>query len=121
MMAFDSSSPPPRGELDPATADAMRTVIASAVAAQARRAAGEASPGGDTALHEILRRVAHEARERAIPPERLLVLIKTMWRAAVTEHRESSGAAGSDRERIEQDRRLGEVVTLCIAEYYREE
>ena len=121
MMAFDST-PPPRGELDPATTEAMRAAIASAVAVSAPRLPGGTSPTeGDAALHAMLRRVAHEARERSIPPERLLVLLKTMWRAALTEQRERSGEVATDRQRVEQDRRLGEVVTLCIAEYYREE
>jgi hypothetical protein len=118
MMPFDSSDPPARGELDPATSDAMRAAIARAVAAGADpRAEREIPSGDDAALREALHRVAREARARAIPPERLLVLLKGMWQAASTRQRE----AGHDATRAEQERRLRDFVTLCITEYFRDD
>jgi hypothetical protein len=118
MMPFDSSDPPARGELDPATVDAMRAAIARAIAGAADPREGpEIASGDDAALREALHRVAREARARAIPPERLLVLLKGMWQAATA----GQGDAGRDVTRAEQERRLRDFVTLCIAEYFRDD
>lgn len=118
MMPFDSSDLPPRGELDPATTEAMRAAIARAMSGGTeRRPAPSGALGDDAALKAALHRVAREARERAIPPERLLVLLKGMWQAASTSQRD----AAHEMPRAEQERRLRDFVTLCIAEYYRED
>jgi len=117
MMPFDSSDPPPRGELDPATTEAMRAAIAHAISsgADARHAAAE-HPADDLALRATLHRVAREARDRSIPPERLLVLLKGMWQTASAGQRDAASLP-----RAEQERRLRDFVTLCIAEYFRED
>jgi DNA-binding transcriptional MocR family regulator len=118
MIPFDSSEPPARGELDPATTEAMRAAIARAIAAAgSERFARATPPEDDAALREALHRVAREARERAIPPERLLVLLKGMWQAASAGQRD----AGQEIPRTEQERRLRDFVTLCITEYFRDD
>ena len=113
MMAFDSSGRPPRGELDPATVETMREAIAHAVSTPTHPEGAPGEPQGDgaPALQDALRRVAREARERAIPPERLLVVLKGMWQTASVAQREA--------ERGEHERRLREFVTRCIEEYFR--
>ena len=118
MIPFDSSDPPARGELDPSTAEAMRTAIARVIAAAGAGRFARATPAeDDAALHEALHRVAREARERSIPPERLLVLLKGMWQAASAGQRD----AGHEIPRVEQERRLRDFVTLCITEYFRDD
>jgi hypothetical protein len=118
MIPFDSSDPPARGELDPSTAEAMRAAIARAIAAAGDpRFARATPPEDDAALREALHRVAREARERAIPPERLLVLLKGMWQSAAAGQRDS----GRELPRAEQERRLRDFVTLCISEYFRDD
>lgn len=119
---FDPGTPPPRGELDHSTMAAIRSAVAGEVALSAPSRPRETPPAFDGGLlHAALRRAAREARERAIPPEQLLVTLKLIWRAAIAEQAERTRAPASDRERVEHDRRLGELVTLCIAEYFREE
>ncbi len=119
---FDPDVPPSRGELDHATTEALRAAIASAAVLPAFPHPGEGPAAYDGgALHAALRRAAREARARAIPPEQLLVTLKLLWRAAFTEQSERTRTVASDSQRADQDRRLGELVTLCIAEYFRDE
>jgi hypothetical protein len=119
---FDPEAPRPRGELDHATVEAMRAAIASAAVRPPSPPPEEGPAAHDGgALHAALRRAAREARERAIPPEQLLVTLKLLWRAAFTEQSERTRTVASERQRADQDRRLGELVTLCIAEYFRDE
>ena len=119
---FGPDTPPPRGELDHETMEAMRAAIASAAVVPPSSSPVERAPAYDGGpLHAALRRAAREARERSIPPEQLLVTLKLLWRAAFTQQSERTRTVASDRQRAEQDRRLGELVTLCIAEYFREE
>jgi histone H3/H4 len=118
MMPFDSSDPPARGELDASTAEAMRAAIARVMSTTADpRFARAARPEDDAALRDALHRVAREARERAIPPERLLVLLKGMWTSASAAQRDT----GREMPRAEQERRLRDFVTLCITEYFRDD
>lgn len=115
MMAYDSNAPPPRNELPPATVSALRDAIARVLPAGGAGTGGGADAGTDPdrqALGTALRAAAREARERAVPPERLLVLLKEAWQAAVARHHGS---------RADHDRHLQELVTLCIKAYYRSE
>ncbi|MGQ0714756.1 MAG: hypothetical protein ACT4PJ_13655 [Gemmatimonadaceae bacterium] len=66
------------------------------------------NPAGDDALQSALQLVASEARERALRPEELLVVLKQIID-------ESAAARGSSAE----DRRLREwIVTACIRAYF---
>jgi hypothetical protein len=63
-------------------------------------------------LNAILRRVAHEARDKNIRPEELLVIFKQLWNSLA----ESTRPQSADQfERIRQN-----LVTLCIKAYYAE-
>lgn len=100
MMAPDSSVPsraPLRGE----TLHSLR----SALVAYARD--GEA----DTGLRDVLRELAAEARERAVPPEEVLVQLKQVWSTIQPVESRTTPAEGSHA--------LQRVVTMCIKEYFR--
>lgn len=63
-------------------------------------------------LNVLLRRVAHEARDKNIRPEELLVIFKQLWNSLA----ESTRPQSADQfERIRQN-----LVTLCIKAYYAE-
>ncbi len=99
MMAHDSSHPPP-SRLDDDTVAAVRGALRAYL-----------SPSADTAaLQGALVRMSVEARERAILPEQLLVVLKDVW-GALPEVRAMTDAG-------EQVRLLQRVVTMCIKEYY---
>jgi hypothetical protein len=57
-----------------------------------------------------MRRLGADARRGHVPPERLIVLFKSTWRAH-TVHRTLS--------RDEAERLLDHMITMCIEEYYR--
>lgn len=63
-------------------------------------------------LNALLRRVAHEARERNVRPEELLVSFKQVWNSLAESMRPQSA---DQIERIRQN-----LVTLCIKAYYAE-
>jgi len=98
MMAFDRT--PSQPTLDPATIDALRATLARSVA------------NGDHAdgLRELLCKATDEARAKDITAERLLVILKDLWRALP----EVANAPSSDAEH----RLLQELVSRCIQEYY---
>lgn len=99
MMAHDSSHPPP-SRLDDDTVAAVRGALRAYL-----------SPSADhTALQGALVRMSAEARERAILPEHLLVVLKDVW-GTLPEVRAMTDAG-------EQVRLLQRVVTMCIKEYY---
>ncbi len=99
MMAHDSSHTPP-SRLDDDTVAAVRGALRAYL-----------SPSADpTALQGALVRMSAEARERAILPEQLLVVLKDVW-GALPEVRAMTDAG-------EQVRLLQRVVTMCIKEYY---
>jgi hypothetical protein len=98
MMAYNSG--PERGALSEETIDAMRTALAAYI---------DAPVAGD-ALREALRAVAAEAREKAIRPEQLLVVLKDIWYGLPSVRRIGDAS--------EQIRLLQRVVTMCIHEYY---
>lgn len=99
MMAPDSSQTPP-SRLDDESLNALRLAL------RAFLHNAEEPSGLRLALH----RIATEARERAILPERLLVVLKEVW-GALPEVRSMTDAP-------QQVNLLQRVVTMCITEYY---
>ena len=99
MMAHDSSHPPP-SRLDDDTVAAVRVALRAYLA----------SPADPSAIQGALLRMSAEARERAVLPEQLLVLLKEAW-STLPEVRAMTDAS-------EQVRLLQRVVTMCIKEYY---
>jgi len=101
MMAHDPSPTPPQ-QLAPETIAFVRDELA-------RYVAGE--PDGE-ALSVALQRAAHEAREKRILAEHLLVVLKDVWYGLPELQRVAEPA--------DQVRMLQRVVTMCIREYYRD-
>jgi hypothetical protein len=101
MMAFDSSQTPP-SRLKAETVAAVRTALREFLAD---------APARTDALRVALVSMAGEAREKAILPEQLLVVLKDIW-GAMPEVR-------SMKDTGEQIRLLQRVVTMCIKEYYQ--
>lgn len=96
-MAFDRT-PTPRLEAD--TVDSLRAVM--------DRALRRGNHGNE--LQEVLTRAAREAREKAIPPEQLLIIMKDLWHSLPELRR----AGDSDR----QTEMLQELISRCIERYY---
>jgi hypothetical protein len=99
MMAHDSSHPPP-SRLDDDTVAAVRVSLRAYLA----------NASDSASLRQSLLRMSAEARERAILPEQLLVVLKDVW-STLPEVRGMTDAG-------EQVRLLQRVVTMCIKEYY---
>jgi hypothetical protein len=99
MMAHDSSHPPP-SRLDDDTVAAVRAALRAYLSSSANPAE----------LQGALMRMSVEARERAVLPEHLLVVLKDVW-ATLPEVRAMTDAGA-------QVRLLQRVVTMCIKEYY---
>ena len=96
-MAVDRT-PTPRLEAD--TLDSLRSVMDRAV-----------KRGNHThELRVVLTRAAAEARDKAIPPEQLLIIMKDLWHSLPELRR----TADSDR----QNELLQELITRCIEHYY---
>lgn len=99
MMAFDSSHTPP-SRLDEDTLASVRDALRGYLAS------GHDGDG----LRVALVQMSAQAREKALLPEQLLVVLKDLWGSlpevrAMTDHGQ-------------QTRLLQRVVTLCIKEYY---
>lgn len=103
MMAHDSSHTPP-ARLDDETLAELRAAL--------RAYLSKSSDAGalQGALQGALLRVSTEARQRAMLPEQLLVVLKDVW-STLPEVRAMTDAG-------EQIRLLQRVVTMCIKEYY---
>lgn len=99
MMAYDSSQTPP-SRLDDATLDTLRAAL------QQYLLDTSASSG----LRSALMSLSTEAREKAILPEQLLVVLKDVWNV-LPEVRAMPDTT-------EQIRLMQRVVTMCIKEYY---
>jgi hypothetical protein len=98
MMAHDSS--PGGGALAESTIESVRRALLSYVAA----------PTHHEPLRSSLHAMAAEAREKSLPPEELLVVLKDIWYSLPT--------VRGMREPADQIRLLQRVVTMCIKEYY---
>ena len=98
MMAADVTPPSPA--LSDAALQSLRQSLVDYLA-------DSSSPDE---LRSALARVASEARERAIMPERLLVTLKEQWYALPDVQRASDAVA--------QSRLLQRIVTMCIREYF---
>ena len=97
-MVHDSSPGP--GSLSPETIEAVRAALVAYVDA----------PSCGERLGQALHVMAAEAREHAMLPEQLLVVLKDIWYTLPI--------VRSIREPSEQVRLLQRVVTMCIREYY---
>ena len=98
MMAFDRTPSPPG--LEPATVDALRTVLAKAVV--------QGSHVED--LRPLLCQAAEDARAKGMQAERLLVILKELWYSLP----EVANAASPGSENA----LLQELISRCIQEYY---
>ena len=99
MMAHDSSHTPP-SRLDDDTVATVRAALRAYLT----------NSDYPAALKDALLRMSAEARERAVLPEQLLVMLKDVW-GTLPEVRAMTDAG-------EQVRLLQRVVTMCIKEYY---
>jgi hypothetical protein len=99
MMAHDSSHTPP-SRLDDDTVAAVRAALRAYLSNRT----------DSSSLQRALVGVSAEARQRAMLPEQLLVVLKDVW-ATLPEVRDMTDAG-------EQVRLLQRVVTMCIKEYY---
>ena len=99
MMAYDSGQTPP-SRLDDGTVEAVRSAL---------RIFTESGVPTDE-LRASLVHMAAEAREKAMLPEHLLVVLKGIW-SSLSEVRAMADTA----RQIHLQQR---VVTMCIKEYY---
>jgi hypothetical protein len=88
-------------ELPAATVDAVRAAVSGLM---------RAPEGASGPLYAAVRTLAREARDNAVPPERLLVSFKVIWASETGEH------PMPDR-RVETDW-LDQMVSYCIKEYF---
>lgn len=98
MMAYDSSPGP--NALTEDTIDSVRAALVRYIDAPAH---------GDE-LGAALRHMAAEARDRAMLPEQLLIVLKDIWH--------SLPGVRNMSDATDQVRLLQRVVTMCIKEYY---
>jgi len=98
MMAPDRTPSAP--SLDPDTLSALRSVFGRSI-----------SDGSHPAeLRELLCTAAREAREKQIPAERLLIVLKDTWHSLLVMSDPSASSNGPEL--------LQELVSHCIREYY---
>jgi hypothetical protein len=101
MMAYDSG-PIPNGGLSTEVVDRVIDALTRYLGAGTDR---------DDQLRSALQELAREARDKRMPPEKLLIVLKDVW-YELPVVRDST-------ERDEQVRLLQRAVTMCINEYYR--
>lgn len=100
MMIQHDTGPLPPNALAQETVDAVRRALL--------RHTRTAEP--DSELRTALHTLAREAREKAVPPEQLLVTLKNVWQSLPeVEHARDFG---------EQNRTLQRLVTISIKEYF---
>jgi hypothetical protein len=98
MMAFDRT--PSHPTLDPDTISALRSVFGRSI-----------TDGSHPAeLREVLCTTAREARDKQIPAERLLIVLKDTWHSLLVINELPASANGQQL--------LQELVSHCIREYY---
>lgn len=103
MRMEHHTGPMPPNELAQEAVDAVRNALARHV----QRPTDEPAPDLAAALHEL----ARDARQKAVPPEQLLLILKRIWQAIPD--------AGDIRDQ-DHTRFLQRVVTMCIKEYFSE-
>lgn len=69
-----------------------------------------AAPADGGALRSVVRDLAHEARDRAVAPERLLVSFKAIW--------QDEAAAHPAVDRRVHAELYEQMISLCIREYF---
>lgn len=100
-MMVQDTSPPPRPRISKETLATLREALD-------RYVRGEFVDGD---LDGAMTRLSSEARQRGVPPEEVLVELKSVWSTL------SPGTArGVERS---ESALLQRVVTLCIKSYYR--
>jgi len=92
----------------PPNALAQKTVDSVCSALEHYVHAPECEPAPE--LRAALKDLAHEARQKAIAPEQLLLVLKGIWR--------SLPDIENARDHDEQTRLLQRVVSMCIREYF---
>jgi len=97
-MAFESTPSTP--SLDPDTLSALRSVFGHAITHGSHPAE----------LRDLLCVAAREARDKQIPAERLLVVVKDTWLGLLANTELPASANGPEL--------LQELVSHCIREYY---
>ena len=97
MVAFDPTPPP---GLDQETLAAVRNALV--------RYLRDGVPSRE--LHDALTAMARESRDRRIPAERMLVILKGLW-GELREVRQTERTP-------ERDRLLERLITICIQQYY---
>ena len=97
-MAFERTPSTP--SLDPDTLSALRSVFGHSITYGSHPAE----------LRELLCVTAREAREKQIPAERLLVVVKDVWHGSLASSELPPSANGPEL--------LQELVSHCIREYY---
>lgn len=102
MMMHHDTGPMLPNELAQETVDSVRRALRHYV----QRHASEPAPE----LHHALHALAAEAREKAVPPEQLLITLKGIW--------QSLPDVEKARDINEQTLILQRVVTTCIKEYF---
>lgn len=100
MMAHDTGPTPPNA-VSEEHIEAVRRAIA-------RYSSGAMNPPAE--LRESLHALARDAREKSVPPEQLLVLLKSIWYELPAVR---SALANAERTRV-----LQQLVTMCIKEYF---
>jgi len=99
MMMTHEKTPAPRA-LDSGTLERARAALAHCLRE------GRVSDQAATDLS----RLAAEAREKEIPPERLLIILKDLWRSSPDVENATRSAKNEPLRR--------DVITLCIEAYY---
>lgn len=102
MKMQHDTGPMQPNELDQQTVESVRRALERYV----QGPAAEPAPEVRAALHEL----ARDARQKAMPPEQVLLVLKRIWQSLPdVEHA---------RDRDEETRILQRVVTMCIKEYF---
>jgi hypothetical protein len=104
MKMQHDMGPMPPNALAQKTVDSVRRALERHVHAPD----SEPAPELRAALHDL----AREARQKAIAPEELLVVLKGIWR--------SLPDIENARDHSEQTRVLQRLVSMCIREYFAE-
>ena len=102
MKMQHDTGPMPPNALAQKTVDSVRRALEHYIHAPE----SEPAPELRGALHDL----AHEARQKGIAPEQLLVVLKGIWR--------SLPDFENEHDHSEQTRVLQRVVSMCIREYF---